>query len=310
MVFLCVLIPGTILGSDAPVIDLKENASVGSDTITLADLAGISGKDAALLSRTPIMKTPAGRSGVILSAATVSDRIHADYQGRIELRGAKQVLVKARFVEVSRESVEKAFIEQLCSRNPWKDTGKVEIEQVRIPRTPMVRDAGPVSIQANFSPHEDFLGLVTANMVVSSGTSLDRVTVSARVRLMADVPVLRSKVPTGAMISPSDVVIKKMDISSNPRQLCIRPEDCVGKRAKAALLEGRPIKISQIEMKPDICSGDMVVIQARINDLVVSDKGVALKDGHLGEPIPVKNVSSGKRVIGTIIADSLVQVEL
>jgi len=307
---LCSLIPGIILGSGAAVVDLKENASVGSDLVTLADLAEISGKDAALLSRISIMKTPAGRLGVALSAETIADRIHADYQGQVEFRGAEEVLVKPRFVEVTRESLEKAFIEQFNCRNPWKDTGKIEIEQIRVPRTPMVRDAGPVTIQANFSPHEDFLGLVAATMVVSSGTSLDRVTVSARVRLMADVPVLRTRISTGAMINPSDIVLKKLDISANPQHLCLKPEDCVGKRAKAILTEGRPIKVSQIERKPDVCSGDMVVIQARLNDLVVSDRGVALKDGHLGEPIPVKNVSSGKQVIGTIIADSLVQVEL
>ena len=52
------------------------------------------------------------------------------------------------------------------------------------------------------------------------------------------------------------------------------------------------------------------MIEARVNDLVVTDKGVALKDGYQGEPIPVKNVTSGKQVVGTIIAAALVQVEM
>jgi flagella basal body P-ring formation protein FlgA len=43
---------------------------------------------------------------------------------------------------------------------------------------------------------------------------------------------------------------------------------------------------------------------------VVRDRGIALKDGYQGEPIPVRNVASGKQVVGTIIAASLVQVEL
>jgi flagella basal body P-ring formation protein FlgA len=310
MICLCCLLPGAILGSDAAVIDLKENVMVGKDMVTLADLAEIRGKDIALLSRILIMKTPEGRSGVTLFAGTIADKVHAEYQGQVDFRGAEQILIKARCVEVPREAIEKAFIEQINSRNPWKDTGKIEIEQVRVPRTPLVRDAGPITIQANFSPHEDFLGLISANMLISSGTSLERVTVSARVKLMADVPVVRIRIRNGAMLNSSDIVLKNLDISSNPQQLCLKPEDCVGKRAKATLLEGKPVKVAQIERKPDICSGDIVMIQARINDLVVSDKGVALKDGHLGEPIPVKNVSSGKQVIGTIIADSVVQVEL
>jgi flagella basal body P-ring formation protein FlgA len=310
MICLCCLLPRTILALDATVVDMKENVEVSNDMVILSDLADIRGKDAAMLSRIPIMKAPANRLGITLPVGFIIDKVHAEYRGSVDFRGAEQVLVKARFVEVSREVLEKVFIEQINSRNLWKDIGRVEIEQVRVPRTPMVREAGPMTIQANFSPHEDFLGLVSANLLISSGTSLDRVTVSARVRLMADVPVVRTRIRTGAMINSSDIILKNTDISSDPQQLCIKPEDCVGKRAKATLMEGKPIKTAQIEKKPDICSGDVVMIQARLNDLVVSDKGVALKDGHLGEPIPVKNVSSGKQVIGTIIADSLVQVEL
>jgi flagella basal body P-ring formation protein FlgA len=76
------------------------------------------------------------------------------------------------------------------------------------------------------------------------------------------------------------------------------------------LLEGNPILPSQVQRKPDICSGEIVLIEARTNDLVVRDKGIAMKDGYQGETIPVKNVSSGRQVVGTIIAAALVQVAL
>jgi flagella basal body P-ring formation protein FlgA len=75
-------------------------------------------------------------------------------------------------------------------------------------------------------------------------------------------------------------------------------------------MEGKPILFAQVERKPDVCTGEIVFIEARVNNLVVRDKGIALKDGYQGDPIPVKNVASGKQVIGTIIAASLVQVEL
>jgi flagella basal body P-ring formation protein FlgA len=65
-----------------------------------------------------------------------------------------------------------------------------------------------------------------------------------------------------------------------------------------------------VQRKPDVCSGEIVSIEVRVNDLVVRDKGVAMKDGYQGETIPVKNISSGRQVVGTIIAASLVQVEL
>lgn len=155
MIFLCFLFPGHILGSDA-VIDLKENAMVGNDMVILADLAEISGINDMMLSRIPIMKAPGIHSGITLSAGTIADKVRAEYRGQVDFRGAEQVLIKPRLVEVSKEAIEKEFIEQVISRNPWKDTGTIEIEQVRVPRCPVIRDAGPLSIQANFSPMKTF----------------------------------------------------------------------------------------------------------------------------------------------------------
>jgi flagella basal body P-ring formation protein FlgA len=309
IVSLCCGCPGTLLGADAAVIDLKENAVIEGNMVTLADLATIKGADASILSDIPIMKSPEGRSGITLSAYTIADKVHGEYQGSVDFRGAQQVRIKSRFVEVSKEAIEKVFVEQVIDQSPWKDTGKIEVEDVRVPRCPTIRDAGPVAIQAKFSPHEDFLGSVTANIIISSGMSLERVTVSGRVKLFADIPVVRTKIKVGAMISPSDLIMKTMDISETPKA-CTKSEDCVDKRAKATLMEGKPILLSQVERKPDVCTGEIVFIEARVNNLVVRDKGVALKDGYQGDPIPVKNVASGKQVVGTIIAASLVQVEL
>jgi flagella basal body P-ring formation protein FlgA len=65
-----------------------------------------------------------------------------------------------------------------------------------------------------------------------------------------------------------------------------------------------------VERNPDVLKGETVVIEVRLDNLVVRDKGIAMKDGYLSETIHVKNASSGRQVVGTIIAPSLVQVEL
>jgi flagella basal body P-ring formation protein FlgA len=135
------------------------------------------------------------------------------------------------------------------------------------------------------------------------------VNVTGKVRLLSEIPVVKAKVAQGRIIAPGDLTLKSCDISPNPN-VYIRLEDCAGKRAKVTLREGSPILPSQVERKPDILKGEMVVIEARVDNLVVRDKGIAMKDGYLNESINVKNVSSGRQVVGTIIAASLVQVEL
>jgi flagella basal body P-ring formation protein FlgA len=255
------------------------------------------------------MRSPENGLGVTLSARTIADIVHSRYQGSVLFKGAEQVHITVRTSMVPKETLEKAFREEVIKQCPWKDVGKIEIDDVRVPNCIIVRDTGSYIIQAKFSSHEDFLGLVTANLIIGSAAYQKRVTVSGRVKLIADVPMMRTKIKTGSTISPSDIEVRTMDISSCPRALT-RQEDLVGKRTKVMLWEGKPVLPSQVERKPDVCSGEMVFIEARINSLVVRDKGIALKDGYQGESIPVKNTTSGKQVVGTIIAASLVQVAL
>jgi flagella basal body P-ring formation protein FlgA len=307
--FICCGFPGTLYCADTAVVDLKEAVVVEGAVVFLADLATIKGAGSSVLSSIPIMKSPGSPRSVTLSAKTVADKVHAAYQGPVDFKGASQVSISIRTIEVSRETLERTFIEEVLKQSPWKDSGRIEVSNVRVPRCPTVRDTGSLTIQAKFSPHEDFLGLVTANLIIGSGSSVERVTLSGRVRLFGDIPVARTKIRAGAMIASSDLVVKTMDLSESPRAFT-KIEDCAGKRAKVTLMEGRPLLPSQVEQKPDVCTGEVVFIEVRVNNLVVRDKGLALKDGFQGEPIPVKNVASGKQVVGTIIAPSLVQVEL
>jgi flagellar basal body P-ring formation protein FlgA len=309
IVSLCCGFPAALHGADPTVIDLKGETVVAGEAVTLADLAKIHGADASMLSDLPIMRSPGVRSGATLSARTIADKVRAGYHGPVFFTGADQVHISVRTVEVSKEALEKAFVDEIMKQSPWKGIGKIVVDDVKVLRCLTVKNAGPLRIQAKFSPHEDFLGPTVANLIITSGSSQERVTVKGTVKLFTDIPVVRTKIPAGRVISSADFEIRTMDLSKSPKAYT-GLDGCVGKRARSTLLEGKPILPSQVECKPDVCSGDMVFIEARIDNLVVRDKGLALKDGYQGDPIPVKNVTSGKRVVGTIIAASLVQVEL
>jgi flagella basal body P-ring formation protein FlgA len=283
-------------------VNLRAEATLASKTVMLADLAEISGDDAGLLPGIVIAKSPDKASDMNISAQTVETRIKSRYLGPILMTGAHRCHVVSSRVEVSEEAIKKVFTKEILRNSPWKDTGTIEISDIRISRLPKVLQADTNTIQAKFSSFEKYLGFTSASILIGSGPYPERVNVTGKVRLIAEVPVARTKVAQG------DLSMKSCDISSNPNAF-IRLEDCAGKRAKVTLREGSPILPSQVERKPDILKGEMVVIEARVDNLVVRDKGIAMKDGYLNESINVKNASSGRQVVGTIIAASLVQVE-
>jgi flagellar basal body P-ring formation protein FlgA len=299
--------PGSVFADT--VVDLKREVALTGKTVMLSDLAEISGEDARLLSGIVIAKSLENSFDLYISVKAVADKVSSHYLGSVIYTGATKTHVTSCTVEVPEEVLKKLFIEEILKNSPWKDSGRIEITDIRVSRIPKVLQADSNTIQAKFSSHEKYLGFVTATMLIGSGPFPENVTVTGRVKLIADIPVLRAKVASGRIIEPGDLVVRPVDISSCPNAY-ISLEDCIGKRSRVMLLEGNPILPSQVQRKPDICSGEIVLIEARTNDLVVRDKGIAMKDGYQGETIPVKNVSSGRQVVGTIIAAALVQVAL
>jgi len=306
-VLLCTFIPGAV--SAETIVTLRSEATVASNTVLLSDLAEICGDDAALLSGIVVAKSPSGGADMNILAKTVELRIKSRYLGPVRLTGARRCHVTSARIEVSEEALKRVFVQEILRNSPWKDKGTIEVTDIRVSKLPKVLPADTSTIQAKFSSFEKYLGFTNAILLIGAGPDPERVSVTGKVRLMAEVPVARARVAQGRIINASDLVMKPWDISSKPDALT-RPEDCVGKRTKVTLREGCPVLASQIERKPDVFKGEMVIIEARVNNLVVRDKGVALKDGYQGESIGVKNASSGRQVVGTIIAASLVQVEL
>jgi flagella basal body P-ring formation protein FlgA len=291
------------------VVDLKREAAVAGKTVMLSDVAEISGQESPLISGIVIAKSPDGSFDLNIPVKTVENKVRSRYLGEVVFTGASRTHVVSCTVEVPEDTLKKVFVEEIVRNCPWKNTGRIEVSDIRVSRIPKVLHAESNTIRAKFSSHERFLGFVTASLLIGSGPFPENVTASGKVKLMADVPTVRARLASGKIIALGDLVMRSLDISSCPNAYT-RLEDCVGKLSKVTLLEGNPIEPSKVQRRPDVRSGEIVLIEAGVDDLVVRDKGIAMKDGYQGDAIPVKNVSSGRQVVGTIIAASLVHVKL
>ncbi|MCU0576307.1 MAG: flagellar basal body P-ring formation chaperone FlgA [Desulfobacterota bacterium] len=297
------------MASGENIVDIKTEAAITGRTLRLSDVAEVSGPDASTLAQIVLAESPGGLSGLIMTGKVIKETVRLRYRGPVVFTGAGSVHAVPCTVEVPEETLAKVFVEEIHRKSPWKDAGKMEVYDIRVSRIPRVLSADSRTIRAKYSSRDDFLGFTTATLSVGAGSSPEKVTVTGRVRVMAEIPLVRTKVPSGRVVQAGDLVIRPFDISECPTAY-MNLEDCVGKRAKVTLREGNPIQSSQVERMPDVCSGEIVMIQARLKNIMVEVQGIAVRDGYKGEHIPVRNPSSGRQVIGTIIAPSVVQVEL
>jgi flagellar basal body P-ring formation protein FlgA len=298
---------GTASAGDTDTVTLKESATAGSEYISLGDVAAVKGPHAGELEGLALMKYPVGTPRVTLSAQFVASKIREKLPAvSAVVAGVRSVSVCARQARISGAELEALYRTAVLGANPYKDRGAIEISDVRAPSSLMVPFKSKDLLQAKFSQGEDYLGLVTAT--ISAGENQQEVCrVSGKVRVLAQVPVATRSIRRGELIAQNDLELRTWDISATPL-IVADMKECLGMRAKTTLSAGKPLLRSNIAIPPLVSRGDLVVIEARSGGMVVVDRGIALKDGLLGEKVPIRNAGSGRQVVGTIIAHSTVEV--
>lgn len=295
------------LGAEPSVVTLKERAVVAGEQVELKDIAAIDGPGAGSLASAVILKSPSGPIGVRLSADYILKKITAQYQGQVVLKGAREVHIARKYVKIPTARLEQLYKDTIVAKSPWRDSGRIVIEDITIPPSVEVLEKDKDAARAKISPHEDFLGRTTLTLVFGDGATAEQVNISARVKVIATVPVARTTINRGSIITEADLEMKSLDISRYS-SVVMDAKECLGKRVKTGLRQGRPVLKTNIEDPPLVNRGDIVFLEAKANSLVVRDRAVALKDGRISEQIPVRNISSGKQVVGTIIAASRIEV--
>ena len=301
------LFASTVLAAQPHVVTLKAKTLITEEKVLLRDIASIKGPDAERLRTVFIMNSPLGPVGTELSAGYVASKISDAFHGLFVMNGAQKVRIAQKYTVISNKRLEKIFKDTVLAKSPWKGKGKIIIEDIKITGSTRVLERDKDTMQAKISPREDFLGHTSMTLVFGKGATARQVRLSAKVKVIASIPVVKTSIKRGDIITQDDIEVKPLEISAYPTAVMDKKE-CLGKRAKTRLRPGRALLRTNIEDPPLISRGDVVFIQARGDRLIIRDKGVALKDGRLTEQIPVRNVTSGKQIVGTIIAASCIEV--
>jgi len=137
-----------------------------------------------------------------------------------------------------------------------------------------------------------------------------RVTVKANVRAFSQV--VRSKRPyrRGHVIDFDDLYVSKMDIRKMPNSTIRDPESIIGKSLKRSMSANIPIVENMIQLTQVIKRGKRVVLIINQGGLNIVASGKTREKGYVGMPVKAMNLSSKKEVVGVLIDENTVEVEL
>ena len=102
---------------------------------------------------------------------------------------------------------------------------------------------------------------------------------------------------SGTIIDEEDIIIIKKRVN-NKKDLVENKIDLVGKRLKKSINSNRPIYHSNLEKDWLIKKNSTIMIENKIGNITVKDRGIALENADFMDVLKVKNVKSGKIIYG------------
>ena len=292
------------------VVRLKAEAALPGPNIALGEVAEISGPNAETLGRVDLGPVPWPGTKRLIDTTVAKIKLFRDGidLNEVTIIGEGCVVTTKTVTVPGREILEVAR-KLLLERLPWPSED-VNIEPEAEPEdrevaagsgTPVLEAATAGSITSAGKVRV----LVTGK---ADGRSLFRTTVSFQVHVFGTVIVARRRIRRGEIFTEDNIVGRRLDVTTlSMGSPCSRAE-LIGNKAARAISPGKPISRKMVITPPVVKRGNVVQIVFKTPFLSLSARGVAKDSAAPGEVVRVKNIDSGREVIGKAMPDGSVSV--
>ena len=210
---------------------------------------------------------------------------------------------------LTKEAIQKSVTASIYSRlglAAGSDKAQIVFRDLKKRKLPV---AGPVTLSVKAMNESKLRGVVRFSIeVLKDKRIVDRFAVTTEVRTFEDLVVTTGKIKKHEKISLDKVELKRIETTKLRREYFTDIKSLSGYRAKRVVSGKRIITLADLEHVPVINKGDKITIVCQGRGVRVTARGVALRDGVIGEKIPVKNLSGGARLIAQVIDAGKVSV--
>ena len=136
------------------------------------------------------------------------------------------------------------------------------------------------------------------------------VAVTVKPDIYLSVLMAKNTLERGHVLSPSDITLKKFNISNLRSGYLTQPDEVIGLTLKRRVRELQPLSMSQMDAPVMVERGQRVVMIASQDGVEARTMGIASKKGRKGEMIKVKNESSAREVTAIVSDMGVVRTSL
>lgn len=132
--------------------------------------------------------------------------------------------------------------------------------------------------------------------------------VSGRAQAVEAIPVLKSRVAAGHVITRNDVEWLQVPANRYGAGFIDRFDDLIGQTPRRALAAGMPIRSADIGKPEAIGKNSLVTMVVQAPGLTITTTGRAMESGSIGDVVQVMNLQSKRTIQATVTGMNLVQV--
>jgi flagella basal body P-ring formation protein FlgA len=283
----------------APV--LKSEVTVNTPIVTVGDMFD----DPGVLAEKAMFRAPLpGTTGTVTleavqQAATLAGITDYTADGVLRVRVARAATI------VDQPMLTGLITEDLAARGIV--TSGIEVE-ARFDRPNLSYNAEQVDVPVTlvnlrYTPGN---GAFAARFMIA-GTD-DPVDVSGHIELMVEAPHLVATKPAGAILTPTDIEMRKIPLKQAEASGVATIEQLVGKELTRQSRGGMLLRAADVTEPTVVERNALVTVVLQNGPMTLTVKGQALTDASAGQPVQVLNTISRKILTGTALENGAVAV--
>lgn len=284
----------TALTKNALAANIKDIAIVKGDVLTAGDLFEGLDKNADYV----LGATPQPGKDLVLNARTLYRIASAlDISWRPQST-AQQVIVRRSATIIPASDIQAKLEEEIRASGATGDF-KVKpngaIESIALP------DSADKTFEISdlrYEPHKDYF---EATIVApSKDKPLKRTTISGEVEKFISLPVLKTTMKNGEIISIGDMAFIDVSVKTLARDTILDADKIAGQTPRRLAVAGKPLSFNDVQSPQLVGRGETVTLLFKDGAMVVSTKGKSTQNGTMGEMVRVTNLSSSKQLAGVV----------
>lgn len=289
----------------------RSGVTVTTSVVRLGDVADVSAVDLQHdeevigLKKIFLANSPAPGKEDTLSASAIIDQLK---NSGVDLRRVgytipRVVSIKRAGRTIGLEELRNALLAAITGLK--KD---VELREVRYDE-PLIVSPGTTSIQADAASGSR-PGVMNFRVGVNvDGQFAGSRMIEASVDEWGDVPVMRRSIQKGEVVQDADLMRARYNLALLPRDAMRSENQIVGLETKRDVQAGDPLRKEFLSIPPLVNAGSKVTMMYRNGMFELTATGTALEAGVRGQDIRIKNETSKKIVVGTVLEPGLVGIK-